>query len=242
MVALDRIKPTINRGRASSPRRRAFPFVLTVFVLGLGVSIACAQNPAPVEGSAASESSSSAEAKNARQGTWDGVFTPEQRAHLTPLFQSYLCMSTDPPPECIQPATEAADDDIAAAGGVTLAETKAWAALKELWPNITGTPEQIALIRLRADKRDDPEAFEMMGFLYQKGIGMPRDPVEAFKSYRHAYDLGRKGNGTALAEVWRSLSVTQKKELNNWLKAEGGDAASPKGRILGPPHSASGGG
>jgi hypothetical protein len=215
---------------------------LTVILLGLGASNACAEEPAQGERAAAPEASQSPDAQNVHQGTWDGVFTPEQRAHLTPLFQSYLCMSTDPPPECIQPAAQAADEDIAAAGGVTLAETKAWAALKALWPNITGSPEQIALIQLRADKRDDAEAFEMLGFLQQKGIGLPKDPVQAFKAYRHAYDLGRKGNGTALAEVWRSLNVAQKKELNDWLKAEGGDAASPKGRVLGPPHSASGGG
>jgi TPR repeat protein len=203
--------------------------------------IARAEEPASANTGGSPDTNQPAD-KDSHPGPWDGVFTAEQRAHLTPLFQSYLCMSTDPPPECIQPAAQAADEDIAAAGGVTLAETKAWAALKNLWPNITGTPEQIALIQLRAERREDPEAFEMLGYLYQRGIGLPKDSVLAFKDYRHAYDLGRKGNGPALAEVWRSLTTAQKKELNVWLKAEDGDANSAKGRTLGPPHSASGGG
>src|SRR6266481_3403609 len=200
-------------GEASSPDRRVARSLL-VFAVGVFVAGAATAQSAKVGKEPMPPGAEHSTDKPMRQGTWDGVLTPDQRARLSPLFKAYLCMSTDPPPECVQPAAQAEEDDLAARGGETQAEINAWAALKALWPNITGTPEQVSLIQTRAEQRGDPEALEMLGFLYQKGLGLPQNLVDAFKSYRHAYDLGRKSNGTALAEIWRSLNVGQKKELN----------------------------
>lgn len=177
--------------------------------------------------------------------TWESIWPADQRAKFDPLLRTYMCLSADPPPECFrrksgEPLDPAAEEDLLAAQREAY-EQQVWDIIKEAWPNIGFTAEQVDVIRGRAEFRLEPEAFEMLGYMYQNGQGVPKDSVDAFKSYRKAYVRGRRTAGPALAEVWRSLNTAQKTELNTWLKSEGGDGAAVKGRELGPPKPMGGG-
>ena len=171
--------------------------------------------------------------------TWEATWGTDDRAKFSGLMRTYMCLSADPPPECAkrhgeQPSDAATLADIEAVKQEAR-DNEIWAKLREDWPNIQFTEENVGVIQRRADNREDPEAFEMVGFMLQNGQGMQKDLLESFKIYRKAYENGRKSSGPALAEVFRSMNAAQKQELNIWLKVQGGDAATFKERKLGPP-------
>jgi hypothetical protein len=171
--------------------------------------------------------------------TWEATWGTDDRAKFSGLMRTYMCLSADPPPECAkrhgeQPSDAATLADIEAVKQEAR-DNEIWAKLREDWPNIQFTEDNVGVIQRRAENREDPEAFEMVGFMLQNGQGMPKDLLESFKIYRKAYENGRKSSGPALAEVYRSMNSAQKQELNIWLKVQGGDAATFKERKLGPP-------
>jgi hypothetical protein len=171
--------------------------------------------------------------------TWESKWGVDQRGKFGGLMRTYMCLSADPPPECLRrqgdtPTDAASLEDIEAVKREAL-DLAEWKKLREAWPNIAFNEDDVGVITRRVENHDDPEALEMLGFMRHHGNGVPQDSVEAFKTYRRAYEGGRKTAGPALAEVFRSLSPPQKQELNTWLKAQGGDATIVKERKLGPP-------
>ncbi len=226
--------------------------ILLAALSGAG-GVACAQDPTPGTKVLTDDGSTPATAaspmansptvpKNVTPkgvNTWEATWGTDDRAKFSGLMRTYMCLSADPPPECAkrhgeQPSDAATLADIEAVKQEAR-DNEIWAKLREDWPNIQFTEENVGVIQRRADNREDPEAFEMVGFMLQNGQGMPKDLLESFKIYRKAYENGRKSSGPALAEVFRSMNAAQKQELNIWLKVQGGDAATFKERKLGPP-------
>ncbi len=171
--------------------------------------------------------------------TWESKWNVDERGKFGGLMRTYMCLSADPPPECLRRKGDDQNDaasleDIEAVKRDAL-DIAAWNKLREAWPNIAFNDDDVGVIMRRAENKQDPEAFEMIGYMEQNGQGLAQDSIAAFKSYRKAYEGGRKSAGPALAEVFRTMAPPQKAELNAWLKAQGGDAAVVKDRKLGPP-------
>src|SRR3546814_12981930 len=51
-------------------------------------------------------------------------------------------------------------------------------------------PEEVAMVRRRAVERRDPQAMEILGFLYAEGLAVKRDYVEAYRWYGLAFLAG----------------------------------------------------
>src|SRR5262249_10077743 len=60
---------------------------------------------------------------------------------------------------------------------------------------LRGDPAAAARIWRRAAERGDPSAMCQLGFLYDRGEGVPKDAAEALRWYRAAAE---KGNPTAM--------------------------------------------
>jgi len=204
-----------------------------------GAEIAPKANDAPEPPSLPNKLQVPANVTPPPSNTWESKWSADERGKFGGLLRAYMCLSADPPPECLRrkgdEQTDAATlEDIEAVKRDAL-DVAAWTKLRDAWPNIAFSEEEVGVINRRAENKQDPEAFEMLGYMAQKGQGLPQDSVAAFKSYRKAYEGGRKTAGPALAEVYRTMAPPQKAELNAWLKAQGGDGADVKERKLGPP-------
>src|SRR3546814_18105356 len=70
------------------------------------------------------------------------------------------------------------------------------------------------MLRRRAIERRDPQAMEILGFLYAEGLSVARDYVEAYRWYGMAYLAGEHSVRPNMDVVWELL---QRSELEGAL-------------------------
>src|SRR3546814_8058245 len=61
------------------------------------------------------------------------------------------------------------------------------------------------MLRRRAIERRDPQAMEILGFLYAEGLSVARDYVEAYRWYGMAYLAGEHSVRPNMDVVWELL-------------------------------------
>ena len=64
----------------------------------------------------------------------------------------------------------------------------------------------IEFIRRWAEETGDPAAMEIMGYLYARGIGVPRDPEFAYIWYGRAFLAGETGVKVNMDILWREMA------------------------------------
>lgn len=85
------------------------------------------------------------------------------------------------------------------------AEDAAWLSFLETADPSNLSPEDIAVIKRRATERRDPQAMEILGFLYAQGGAVERSYAEAYRWYGRAYLAGEHGVRANMDIVWDLL-------------------------------------
>ncbi|GAB4394740.1 MAG: hypothetical protein Tsb0032_22680 [Kiloniellaceae bacterium] len=128
-------------------------------------------------------------------------------ANATTMMRIYLCDHARRPPSwCGEPRELPGKAELPAPQGPPLIEEDArWLTfLDQADPNNL-SEEDVATIRLRATKRRDPQAMEILGFLYAEGISVDRDYAESYRWYGLAYLLGEARVRSNMDVVWQQL-------------------------------------
>ena len=125
----------------------------------------------------------------------------------TTMMRVYVCEhSRRPPGWCGEqrelPANVALPDP---QGPPLTDEDAAWLGFLEQADPADLNAEEIALVRRRAAVRRDPQAMEILGYLYAEGLSVPRDYAEAYRWYGLAYLSGEKRVRTNMDIVWQQL-------------------------------------
>ncbi len=160
--------------------------------------------------SAAHSSASSPAASSPAAAPADPGHSPWEHslwANATTMMRIYLCdHSRRPPSWCGEPQGLPADAQLPDSQGPPLIEEDArWLAfLDQADPNNL-SQEDVATIRLRAVKRRDPQAMEILGFLYAEGVSVERDYAEAYRWYGLAFLAGEKRVRPNMDVVWQQL-------------------------------------
>ncbi|WP_299396828.1 SEL1-like repeat protein [Pelagibius sp.] len=84
-------------------------------------------------------------------------------------------------------------------------EDAAWLAFLEQADPAALSADEVAVIRRRAVQRRDPQAMEILGFLYAQGASVRRDYAEAYRWYGRAYLAGERRVRANMDVVWALL-------------------------------------
>lgn len=90
-------------------------------------------------------------------------------------------------------------------GPPLVAEDAAWLAFLESADPANLTPQQVDQVRRRAVERRDPQAMEILGYLYAEGLAVERDYAEAYRWYGLAYLAGEQRVRENMDVVWQLL-------------------------------------
>ena len=85
------------------------------------------------------------------------------------------------------------------------AEDAAWLKFLENADPANLSPQDITVIKRRATERRDPQAMEILGFLYAQGASVRRDYAEAYRWYGRAYLAGERRVQANMDVVWALL-------------------------------------
>ena len=69
------------------------------------------------------------------------------------------------------------------------------------------TKDDVAFIARRARDANDPQAMEVLGFLYGRGLAVRRDPVEAYRWYGHALMRGATHVKENMDLLWSEVAT-----------------------------------
>lgn len=160
-----------------------------------GDSLAPDETPPPAELEAAAEA---------------GAASPWEHAlwhNATSMMRVYICDHARRPPQwCGEQRALPASVPLADPQGPPLvAEDAEWLAFLEEIDPATFTLEQVALVRRRAAERRDPQAMEILGYLYAEGVAVERDFAEAYRWYGLAFLAGEKRVRANMDIVWQQL-------------------------------------
>ncbi len=128
-------------------------------------------------------------------------------ANATTMMRIYLCDHARRPPSwCGQPQELPANAELPALQGPPLVEEDAiWLAFLDGADPTNLSQEDVETIRLRAVRRRDPQAMEILGFLYAEGVSVERDYAESYRWYGLAYLAGEQGVRPNMEIVWQQL-------------------------------------
>ena len=145
------------------------------------------------------------------EATGEPVGSPWEHAlwhNATSMMRVYICDHARRPPQWCGdqhrelPANVPLPDP---QGPPLVAEDAAWLAFLEAIDPANLTPEQVALVRRRAVERRDPQAMEILGYLYAEGLAVERDFAEAYRWYGLAFLAGEKRVRANMDIVWDQL-------------------------------------
>ena len=85
------------------------------------------------------------------------------------------------------------------------AEDAAWLAFLEKTDPNALTAQDVEVIRRRASERRDPQAMEILGFIYAQGRAVERNYAEAYRWYGRAYLAGERRVRPNMDVVWSLL-------------------------------------
>jgi hypothetical protein len=127
--------------------------------------------------------------------------------NATSMMRLYICDHARRPPHwCGEQRDLPAQVPLADPQGPPLvAEDAEWLAFLETVDAANLAPEQIALVRRRAVERRDPQAMEILGYLYAEGVSVERDFAEAYRWYGLAFLAGEKRVRANMDIVWQQL-------------------------------------
>ncbi len=163
-------------------------------------------------------------------------------AGATTMMRIYVCTHARRPPSwCTVGSELPSKAELPEEHGPPLtAEDAAWLTFLDQADPDNLSAEDIAVIERRATGRRDPQAMEILGYLYVQGESVERNYAEAYRWYGRAYLAGEKRVRANMDVVWALL---QKHDLNaalaltrefNALSAEGNAPpaveADPTGR------------
>jgi len=137
--------------------------------------------------------------------------------NATAMMRVYICdYARRPPTWCGEhqelPAKAALPDP---QGPPLIAEDAEWLAFLETAEPASFTKEEVALVRRRAAERRDPQAMEILGYLYAQGVAVERDYAEAYRWYGLAFLAGEKRVRPNMDIVWQQL---QRHDLEGALR------------------------
>lgn len=201
--------------RRASGRRRALvsgqapfslliPFLLTFAAAMLSPSLA-AEPTVPKSDGAASEEPAAESGEAAGKGAspwehdlWNGATT---------MMRIYVCSHARRNPSWCDddqdlPSKAPLPDE---QGPPLTAEDAAWLTFLESADPANLSPQDIAVIERRATERRDPQAMEILGFIYAQGGAVERNYAEAYRWYGRAYLAGEHSVRANMDIVWGLL-------------------------------------
>lgn len=206
-------------GSLSQSARGRLPvlFVLMLLVVVCGSAGARAAEPSGAPGSpapdSAPEASVSAKAgADAEDGPEDGPEEGSPWEHdlwsgATTMMRIYVCSHARRTPTwCAEERTLPSKAPLPDEQGPPLTdEDAAWLAFLEQADPAALSADEVAVIRQRAVQRRDPQAMEILGFLYAQGASVRRDYAEAYRWYGRAYLAGERRVQANMDVVWALL-------------------------------------
>jgi len=127
--------------------------------------------------------------------------------NATTMMRVYVCEHARRQPSwCGEPRELPANVALPEPQGPPLAEEDArWLAFLDQADPADLDAEAIALVRQRASVRRDPQAMEILGYLYAEGLSVPRDYAEAYRWYGLAFLSGEQRVRPNMDVVWQQL-------------------------------------
>ena len=127
--------------------------------------------------------------------------------NATTLMRLYVCdHARRRPGWCAEQPEPAATAALPEPQGPPLVpEDAAWSAFLKAADPATLTEAEVAMVRRRAIERRDPQAMEILGFLYAEGLSVARDYVEAYRWYGMALLAGEASVRPNMDIVWQQL-------------------------------------
>lgn len=125
----------------------------------------------------------------------------------TTLMRLYVCEHARRPPgwcaEAMQPPEPVELPEVM---GPTLdPEDARWQHFLKTAVPAALSEDELTLVRRRAVGRRDPQAMEILGFLYAEGLTVPRDYVESYRWYGMAFLAGEPRVRANMDVVWTLL-------------------------------------
>lgn len=156
-----------------------------------------------VPAASAAESHGEAEASATAASPWEHPLWHS----ATTLMRLYVCDHARRPPSwCAQgrelPQAVALPEP---QGPLLVPEDAAWSAFLKTAEPADLSEDEVAMVRRRAVERRDPQAMEILGFLYAEGLSVARDYVEAYRWYGMAYLAGEVSVRPNMDIVWQQL-------------------------------------
>lgn len=200
------------------------------------------QDESAGKGAAAAPAAPSSSAADPGQSPWEHPLW----ANATTMMRIYICDHARRPPHwCGESQELPGMAEVPEPQGPPLSEEDArWLAFLEGADPNNLSQEDVATIRLRAIKRRDPQAMEILGFLYAEGGAVARDYVEAYRWYGLAYLAGETRVRPNMDVVWQQLqrhdlegALALTREFNALADGEVPEslkAMFPEGRVPAP--------
>ncbi len=184
--------------------------------------------------------------------------------NATAMMRIYVCQHARRPPSWCEGSSELpANATLPDRQGPPLTEEDAlWLAFMDKVDPANLSPGDVATVRRRAAERRDPQAMEILGYIYAQGLSVERDYSEAYRWYGLAYLSGERRVRANMDVVWQQLqrydvqgALTLTREFNALVAGEvppgmvplpgmsakaqeGGEAFSPLPSASQPPASA----
>ena len=149
--------------------------------------------------------------------------------NATAMMRIYVCQHARRPPSwCEGPSELPANATLPDRQGPPLFEEDAlWLAFMDKLDPANLTPGDVATVRRRATERRDPQAMEILGYIYAEGLSVERDYAEAYRWYGLAYLSGERRVRANMDVVWQQLqrydvqgALTLTREFNALAEGE----------------------
>jgi TPR repeat protein len=128
-------------------------------------------------------------------------------SNATTMMRIYLCDHARRPPSwCGAPQELPANAELPPVQGPPLVEEDAlWLEFLDGADPTNMSQEDVETVRLRAVRRRDPQAMEILGFIYAEGVSVERDYAESYRWYGLAYLAGEQRVRPNMEIVWQQL-------------------------------------
>lgn len=172
-----------------------------MLLLAMVPAITAAQAAEPTK----TEASSAAKPSEVRSG--DSPWEHDLWSGSTGMMRLYVCSHARRNPSWCQeeqqlPSKAPLPEE---QGPPLTAEDAQWLAFLENTNPTALTTQDVEVIHQRASERRDPQAMEILGFIYAQGGAVERDYAEAYRWYGRAYLAGERRVRPNMDVVWGLL-------------------------------------
>ena len=189
-------------GRIATAGRGITVIFLALMSLQSAVA-APAEGAEPVDPTATTAEDARPDAVAAEGSPWEH----ELWSGATTMMRIYVCAHARRQPSwCEEEQQLPSKAPLPAEHGPPLtAEDAAWLHFLERTDPSRLTAQDVAVIKRRASERRDPQAMEILGFLYAQGGPVQRDYAESYRWYGRAYLAGERRVRANMDIVWGLL-------------------------------------